>query len=52
MLTFKSVAGDAYALREFQAPDLGLSFKATAPQGSTRAKNQRNQSVTVIAEAK
>jgi hypothetical protein len=52
VLTFKLVAGDVYALREFQAPDLGLSFKATAPQGSMRAQNQRNQSMTVIADTK
>jgi len=52
VLTFTSVAGDVYALRELQAPDLGLSFKAKAPQGTARAQNQRNKSVTVIAEAK
>ena len=52
MLTFTLVAGDVYVLRELRAPDLGLSFKATGLQGSMRAQNQGNKSVTVIAEAK
>ena len=52
VLTFKLVAGDVYALRELQGPDLGLSFKATALQGSMKAQNQSNKTVTVIAEAK
>ena len=52
VLTFKLVADQAYALRELQAPDFGLSFKATARQGSMRAQNQSNKTVTVIAEAK
>jgi hypothetical protein len=50
VLTFKLVAGDVYALRELQSPDLGLSFKAKAPQPGMRAQNQSNDLVTVIAE--
>ena len=51
VLTFK-LAGDTYALRELQAPDLGLCFKAKAPQLAMRVQNQKSESVTVIAEAK
>jgi len=52
VLTFKLVAGDVYALRELQGPDVGLSFNAKAPQASMSAQNQSNKTVTVIAEAK
>jgi hypothetical protein len=52
VLTFKLVAGDVYALREFQAPDLGLSFRAKAPQTTARAQKQSKETITVIAEAK
>lgn len=52
VLTFKLIAGHGYELRELQAPNFGLSFKATSPQASMRAKNQGSQTVTVIAEAK
>jgi len=52
VLTFKLVAGDAYALRELQGPDMGLSFKGKAPEAAMRAQNQRAETVTVIAEAK
>ena len=52
VLTFKLVAGDVYALRELQGPDLGLSFNAKAPQAAMSAQNQGKESVTIIAEAK
>jgi len=52
VLTFTSIGADVYALHELQGPDMGLSFKAKAPQGTARAQNQTNKSVTVMAEAK
>lgn len=52
VLTFKLVGGDAYALRELQGPDMGLSFNARAPKTSMKAQNQGAETVTVIAEAK
>lgn len=52
VLTFKLVGGDAYALRELQGPDIGLSFAAKAPKTSMKAQNQRAETVTVIAEAR
>jgi hypothetical protein len=52
VLTFKLVAGDVYALRELQGPDLGLSFSSKAPQAAMSAQNQGKESVTIIAEAK
>jgi hypothetical protein len=52
VLIFKLVGGGAYALRELQGPDLGVSFNANGPRSATRAQNQKNQSVEVIAEAK
>ena len=52
VLTFKLVAGDTYALRELQGPDMGLSFSAKAPEAAVKAQNQRAETVTVIAEAK
>jgi len=52
VLTFNLVAGDTYALRELQGPDMGLSFNAKAPEAAMKAQNQRAETVTVIAEAK
>jgi len=52
VLTFKLVADNTYALRELQGPDMGLSFKAKAPEAAMRAQNQRAETVIVIAEAK
>ena len=52
VLTFKLVAGDVYALRELQGPDLGLSFNSKTPQPAMSAQNQRKESVIIIAEAK
>jgi len=52
VLTFKLVAGDVYALREVQGPDLGLSFNAKAPRATMKVQNQSNESVTIIAEAR
>jgi len=52
VLTFKLVAENAYALRELQGPDMGLSFKTKAPEAAIRAQNQRAETITVIAEAK
>jgi len=52
VLTFKLVAENAYALRELQGPDMGLSFKTKASEAAIRAQNQRAETVTVIAEAK
>ena len=49
VLTFKLVAGDVYALREVQGPDLGVSFNAKTPQGTMRTQNVSNESVTVVA---
>lgn len=49
VLTFKLVANDVYALREVQGPDLGVSFSAKTPQGTMRAQNVSDESVTVIA---
>jgi hypothetical protein len=51
VLIFKLVGGE-YALRELQGPALGLSFNAKGPRSATKAQNQKNQSVEVIAEAK
>jgi hypothetical protein len=48
VLTFKLVADDVYALREVQGPDLGVSFNTKTPQGTMRAQNGSNESVTVI----
>ncbi len=52
VLTFKLVAGDVYALRELQAPDLGLSFRAKAPQITAKAQNHGKETITVVAEAR
>jgi len=52
VLTFKLVADNAYALRELQGPDMGLSFKAKVPEAAISAQNQRAETITVIAEAK
>ena len=52
VLTFKLAAGDVYALRELQGPDLGVSFNAKGSPSAMRAQNQKEQSVQVIAEAR
>ena len=52
VLTFKLVAGDVYALRELQGPDMGLSFNPKAPEAAVKTQNQRAETVTVIAAAK
>jgi hypothetical protein len=52
VLTFKLVAGEVYALRELQGPDLGVSFNASGSKHAMRAQSQKSQSVEVIAEAK
>lgn len=52
VLIFKLGAGDVYALRELQGPDLGMSFKAKEQRGATSAQNQNSPSVEIVAEAR
>ena len=52
VLIFNLGAGEVYALRELQGPEMGVSFNAKGSQRATRAKNQNSQPVEVIAEAR
>jgi hypothetical protein len=52
VLIFKLVGGEAYALRELQSPELGLSFSASGPKPAMRVQNREGQSVAVMAEAR
>src|SRR5271157_4218892 len=52
VLTFKLVAGEVYALRELQGPDLGVDFNAKGVPSATRAQNQKKHSVEVVAEVR
>jgi hypothetical protein len=52
VLTFNLATNDVYALREIQSPGVGVSFNAKGPAGAMRAKNQKQQSVVIIAEAR
>jgi hypothetical protein len=52
VLVFRLVDGESYALRELRGPDLGLSFSAKGAKHAMSLQNQKDEPVTVVAEAR